>query len=348
MRFQEREPIQRRRFLCNSLAVIGSTTIRAQVLGPGSYIPPKQILYVLGQFSAGKQEAMQAAAETIGASRFNIVVLSFLQAAWTNGKLSLSYNGNDVARLAPGLPALFRRMRSGFATRRRLMISIGGWQQTATFAAIQKAGAAAFVQQFSEQVIVPFGLEGIDLDLEPETGGLDQWIAVHREYGKVLADVTNKYKRLHPAHTVTHAPMSHVAAQVYAAAMPLPGMPHGLLAATQTARGNNVDWLNVQLYAGSSPLEGDVAAFYRGELAGPLAKHQEENGIRNALAFCVPLFQPQAKQPLAVCREAILQIDRRCADLHFGNVRGVALWEYAQIAAGMEKWSRGLESVLRA
>jgi hypothetical protein len=307
-----------------------------------------RILYVLGQFSAGTPQAMHAAAETIGASSFNVVILSFLQAAGSRGKLSLNYNGNDIAQLSPMLPALFRRIRSGFPEKKQMLLSIGGWQQTATFAAIRDVGAAAFVRQLSEQVIVPFGLDGIDLDLEPDTGGLDQWIAVHREFGKVLADVTNEYKRLRPEHIVTHAPLSHIAAQAYAAAMPLPGLPQGLLAATRTARGNNIDWLNVQLYAGSSPFEGDIAAFYRDDLVGTLAAHAKDTGIRNALDFCVPLFQPQAKQSLAVCRQAIRQIDRRCADLHLGNVHGAALWEYAQIASRMEEWSQGLETALHA
>lgn len=338
--------MKRREFLRNSLGAFTAAILPRGLRAQRDAAATKRILYVLGQFFAGEPQAMRATAKTIGASSFNVVILSFLQAAWSRGKLSLSYNGNDVRQLSPELPALFHHIRSGFPGKKRLLLSIGGWQQTATFAAIRRAGAAAFVRQLSEQVIVPLGLDGIDLDLEPDTGGLDRWLAVHREYGKVLADVTNEYKRLHPEHIVTHAPLSHVAAQVYAAAMPLPGLPQGLLAAMRTGRGNNIDWLNVQLYAGNSPFDGDIAAFYRDDLMGPLAARTKDTGIRNALDFCVPLFQPQARQSLAVCRETIRRIDRSCANLHLGNVRGAALWEYAQIASRMEEWSQGLEAVL--
>jgi len=302
----------------------------------------RRILYVLAQFSQATPEAMRAVVETIGASSFNVVVLSFLQATWNNDKLALRYNGNDVRRLSPELPALLHRLRSGFSVPKRLMLSIGGWQQLSTFAAIRSCGVSAFVRQLSKQVIEPLGLAGIDLDLEPQTGGMDQWINVYREYGKLLVDLTNEYKRIHPDHLVTHAPLFGVAAELYATPTLLSGLPQGLLAGTRTSQGNNVDWINVQLYAGNMPIAEDIGSFYRKSLMTPMLAHRAATGVQNPLHFCVPLFQPQARQSLGVCVQSLRRIEDACADLHLGNAGSVALWEYAQIADEMEKWSRGL------
>ncbi len=289
---------------------------------------------------------MQTVVETIGHSSFNIVVLSFLQASMTNGKLTLLYNGNEFSSLAPQVPALLARLRSGFGAPKRVMLSIGGWQQTPTFAAIRNFGVPSFVRQLTDQVIHPLGLDGIDIDLEPQIGGLDQWIAVHHEYGRTLADLTNEYKRIHPAHFVTHAPLSVVAAQLYAKPAPLPGVSDGLLAATRSHEKNNIDWLNVQFYEGGLIAGGDIAGYYRDSLAAPLIGMQSHTGVSSPLHFLTPLFQPEAKQPLAFCQQTIQAIDRRCASLHSGTINGVALWDYRQVAPTIQNWSAGLDAVL--
>ncbi|MEO6829508.1 MAG: glycoside hydrolase family 18 protein [Acidobacteriaceae bacterium] len=327
-----------------SVLALGSLTAAGAVRAERT----RRILYVLGQFSQATPPAMQAVVETIGGSGFNVAILSFLQASSAGGKLTLLYNGNEFSSLAPEVPALLARLRSGFSLRRRVMLSVGGWQETATFAAIRSFGAGNFVRQLSERVIRPLGFDGIDLDLEPQTGGLDHWMETHREYGRVLAEITNEYKRVHPEHVVTHAPLSMVAAEMYAKATPLPGLPQGMLAATCADGKNNIDWLNVQFYEGGLMAHGDIAGFYCDSLAAPLTKMRERTGVARPLHFFTPLFQPEAKQPLVFCQQTMRAIDGRCAGLHAGRLDGVALWDYRQVASSINTWATGLAAALPA
>lgn len=337
--------MRRRDFLRSSLGALAGATVaaRAQAMTAG-HEQSRRILYVYGQFVDASPEQMIAAVETLGASGFNVLILSFLQATPAAGKLQLSYDGSAFRSLSPQVPALMRRLRSGFGVRKRLMLSIGGWGNLATFEAIRSFGIPAFVRQLTEEAILPLGLDGIDLDLEPQTGGLENWFAVQREYGKAIVELTNEYKRVHRTHLVTHAPISTVAAKFYARPAAMDGLSGGLLRATRTVRGNNIDWLNVQLYEGGALEGGDIAGFYRDSLVKPLMEIAATGGIRQALPFLVPLFEPGAKQPLTFCRRTIAAINARCADLHQGRVEGAALWDYKQVARSIQGWSEGLEA----
>lgn len=344
--------MQRRKFLQSSLGALASAVSATRIASAAGAVltrrnPTRRVLYVLGEFTQTDKAAVRSAVETVGASGFNVLILSFVQASASNGKLNLSYNGNAFSSFAPEIPAMLARLRTGFGTRKRILISIGGWASAPNFAAIQSFGAAAFVRQLTDEVIVPLGLDGIDLDAEPTKGCLDQWMGVQREYGSTLVEITNEYKRLHPAHIVTHAPVSSVAAEIYAKGVPLPGLKNSLLQATRTPHGNNVNWLNVQFYEGGLVEGGDIAGFYRDSLAAPLLALRGKAGIERPLHFLTPTFEPEAKQPLEFCRQMIAAIDHRCADLHVGNVDGVALWDYRQIAPSMGDWSQGLEATLQ-
>ncbi len=341
--------MQRREFLRSSFGSLASVAISSHAGFSASRVQSdrtRRILYVLGQFSQATPKSMQAVVESIGRSGFNVAILSFLQAKVAGGKLTLLYNGNEFSLLAPQVPALLAQLRSGFGAPKRVMLSIGGWQETATFEAIRSFGVAAFVRQLNQQVVHPLGLDGIDLDLEPQKGGLDQWMAVHREYGQALAEITNEYKRVHSDHLLTHAPLSILAAELYAKPQPLPGLNDGMLAATRNGGKNNIDWLNVQFYEGGLIAGGDIAGFTCDSLAKPTIAMRAQTGVRNPLHFFTPLFQPQAKQPLAFCQQTIRAIDQRCAGLHAGGVDGVALWDYRQVVNSIDVWSAGLESVL--
>lgn len=341
--------MDRREFISSSVCAMTGVAASRAFAAAGSHrivAGNRRILYVLGQFSQATPESMRSVVETIGSSAFNVLILSFLQASVSGGKLTLLYNGNEFFSLRPEVPGLLARLRSGFGQRKKIMLSIGGWQHQPTFEAIRSFGIPAFVRQMSDQVIEPLGLEGIDLDLEPQTGGLDKWMAVHDAYGKTLVDLTNEYKRVHPHHLVTHAPLSSVAAALYVKPAHISGLREGLLAATRSKNGNNVDWLNVQFYEGGLVPGGDIARYYRESLALPLTRMRAETGIGRALDFLTPLFQPEAKQSLAFCTETIQGIDRRCADLKAGRVDAVALWDYRQVASSIQEWSRGLEAVL--
>lgn len=340
--------MQRRSFLRSSFQVAAGAAV-TRGAGAG-VLPPadatRRILYVLGQFGVGTPDAMRSAADAMGRSGFNLFVLAFLQVSVSAGKLNLSYNGNAFSALSPEVAALLARLRSGYGARKRLMISIGGWASTANFEAIRSFGVPAFVQRLTQEVILPLGIEGIDLDPEPSQGGMDQWMQVHREYGKTLVDLTNEYKRVHPSHLVTHSPIAQVAAEFYAKSNAQTHTLTGLLEATRIQRGNNIDWLNVQFYEGGLIENGDIAGFYRDWLAAPLLQRRARTGVANPMHFFTPLFEPDAQQPLAFCQRTLALIDHRCADLHVGALTGVALWDYRQVAPTIGEWSRGLQAAL--
>jgi|GEM_PF-5311640 len=338
--------MQRRKFLQASLSTLAAATCARTCFSQSPFQEARRILYVLGQFSRSTPKGMQAVVETIGRSGFNVIVLSFLQAQVAGGKLTLLYDGNEFSALAPQVPALLARLRSGFGDRKRVMLSIGGWQNLPTFQAIRSFGVAGFVRQLTEEAIAPLGLDGIDLDLEPQSGGLEHWMEAQTEYGATLAALTNEYKRVHPTHIVTHAPISAVAAEMYVKPAPLAGLQGGLLAATRARHGNNIDWLNVQLYEGGVVRGQSIAAYYRKWLAGPLVGMRASSGVARPLEFLTPVFEPQAQQPLAFCRQTIKAIDAGCADLHAGRVNGAGLWDYSQIANSMGDWSEGFSSAL--
>lgn len=340
--------MRRREFLQSSLGLLSAAAF-APNAWPLAAQPPstRLVLYLLGQFSQSTPAKMRVAADRLGNSHFNVLILSFLQAGISHGNLDLSYNGNPFP-LAPEVPALLRRLRNGYGERKRVLFSIGGWQHQPTFDAIRDFGVARFVAQLSATVIQPLGLDGIDLDLEPQDGGLDKWFAVHEEHGSTIVAITNEYKRLHPSHVVTHSPISAVAAEFYAKPKSIPGAPAGLLQATRTARGNNVDWLNVQFYEGGQIDHGTIAEYFCDSLLSPLMRQNGTLGIAQPMDFLVPLFEPRAKQPLAFCQKTIRAIDRRCGITAKAHVSGAGLWDYDQIARKITEWSNGLHSVLHA
>ena len=344
--------MQRREFLSSmaAAAAVALSTGRSFSQDALSPLPDRSrcILYVMAELVETNSAKLRAMVDTLGDSGFNVLVLSFLQAGMENGKLSLLYNGNAVSSFAPQVPVLLAQLRTGFATRRRIQISIGGWGHTPTFAAIRSAGVPAFVRQLTEEVITPLGLDGIDLDLEPQKGDLENWIAVHRDYGKVIVDLTNEYKRVHPTHLVTHAPISPVVAEIYMKPSSIPDLKGNLLQATRTPQGNNIDWLNVQFYEGGVVPQGSIADFYRTILAGPLFSMHDQVGISQPLHFLTPTFEPQAKQPLEFCQQTLAAIHARCADLHVRQGNGVAIWDYQQVESAIGQWSTGLEAALRS
>ncbi len=339
--------MNRREFLSSSLAAaLAGSSIRGMSQRGSGSVPnsPRRILYVMADLTETNPARQRTLVDTLGSSGFNVLILSFLEASMGGGKLSLLYNDNAVASLAPRVPALLAQLRAGFAARKRIQISIGGWGHTPTFGAIRSVGVPAFVRQLTEEIIAPLGLDGIDIDLEPQQGGLENWIGVHRDYGKTIVDLTNEYKRVHPTHLVTHAPISPVAAEMYVKAMSVEGRKISLLEGTRTPRGNNVDWLNVQFYEGGVVVEGTIADYYRTQLAGPLSTTPDQFGISQPLHFLTPTFEPQAKQPLEFCQQTIAAINQSCADLQAGKLNGVALWDYRQVAPDINGWSRGLEA----
>lgn len=302
---------------------------------------------MLGQFEQTDEARLNAIAATLAGSRFNVFTLAFLGVDLTQGKLQLLYNGHAFPALSPRLSEILRRLQGGGT--KKILLSIGGWQSANTFAVIRSTGIPAFVQQLTQQVIAPLRLDGIDLDLEPMQGGLDQWMAAYREHGATLALLTNEYKRIHPNHIVSHSPIAPVVAELYVKDVEMDGLRDGLLSSTRTMHGrNNINWLNVQLYEGGTVVGGDNATYYKESLVQPLLPLQKKTRIQYPLDFLQPTFQPEAKPPQSMefCRQALIGINALCATLHGGRLQGVSVWEYKQIASGIFAWSQSMEEAL--
>ncbi len=342
--------MQRREFL-----KLGAAAAVAQPLAARAWAAAargRRILYVAGGVSP-------ALVERLGPSGFDVAILAFLYARWRKGRLELRYNGLPARALPPRLGPELRRLRRGFAARKRVMISLGGWGNSATFAAIRSAGVERFLEQFNREFVEPLGLEGIDLDLEPSTVAENTpagWRAVHEEYGATLVALTNGYKTRHPDHDVTHAPIASVAARFYARDGGLRGVRGSFFEAARTARGNNLSWLNVQFYEAGDPKFGldagarpaTIPEFYRSELLEPMWRGRTATGVARPWERLIPGFEPRYRQTLAFCEQTLRQVNRGAAALAGAGATagGVFLWDYQQIAAHLPAWSAGLGRAL--
>lgn len=351
----------RRRTLLHSASLAGAALLtegllrRPMLFGEGMGArwggTTQRNLYILGQFEQTGPAKLDAVVSALQQSSFNVLTLAFLGIDTTQGRPQLLYNGHAFTALSPRLPDLFRQLRRGGSVPRKVLLSIGGWKNTAVFAAVRSMGVAAFVRQLTQDVVAPLGLDGIDLDLEPMEGGLDHWTAMHREFAPTLVALTNEYKRVHPTHVVSHAPIAPVAAEFYAGDTPMDGAGQGLLSATRTRSGNNVDWLNVQLYEGGKIGNGsatEIASYYKESLVVPMMQARANTGIARPLGFLHPTFDPDSSppQPLDLCAQTIRGIQQECAPLRAGALGGVSVWQYAQVLPEMAAWSAGLETSL--
>ncbi|MGH9518051.1 MAG: hypothetical protein ACRD2D_00310, partial [Terriglobales bacterium] len=246
------------------LQSLGAATL-APRLGPAP--GPRRILYIAGRFSSSSPAVIRRTVSTLGPSGFNVAILAFVYARFRGGRLQLTYTGVPFARLYPGLGRALRQLRSGFPTRKRLLLSLGGWGNAASFAAIRSAGVEGFLQQLDREAVEPLGLEGLDLDLEPGTAAENTaagWHAVHDEFGATLVEITNAYRARHPHHIVTHAPIASVAAGLYARDGGVAGVRGSFFEATRRpGGGNQISWLNVQLYEAGDPVSPKAPGIWK-------------------------------------------------------------------------------------
>ena len=296
--------MQRREFLKTSAAFLA--------LPRGPHLrPARLILYIGGAITPRLVEALAPSA-------FNHAILAFLYARTRRGRLRLTYNGLPPARITPWLRPRLRQLPQ------RLLISIGGWGNAPTFAAIQAAGVDRFLDALDHDMVEPWGLSGLDLDLEPGTVAENTpagWHAVHDTYGALLVEITRKYRARHPGHVVTHAPISSVAAALYAR----DGRVRGVAGSLVEACGPALSWLNVQCYEAGDPQPLTIPEFYRRE-------HLDAG-------FYLPGFEPRRHQPLDFCQATLRQLTRP---------GGVFLWDNRQISTALAGWATGLRHALRA
>jgi len=335
----------RRSFLRCGAAAILAAGARGRAQAPAT--PGRRILYVAGRFSSPRAAAFEAAVAAIGPSEFNVIILAFAQASYRQGRLRLLYNGVPPRRLSPRLSESLRQLRGGFRTRKRILLSLGGWGNAATFAAIRSAGVDAFLRQLDDEIVGPLGLDGLDLDLEPGTKAENTpagWHAVHDDLGGTLVTVTNAYMRRHPGHWITHAPISSVAAALYVRDGKVRGIPGSIFQATRAGTGNNIAWLNVQFYEAGDPKPQPVAAYYRDQLLQPLLDGRRGTGLARPWEALALGFEPHYHQNLEAC-EATLRAVRR-ATAGSGPPGGAFVWQYGQIAHEVKQWGTGLREAV--
>ncbi|MGH9482276.1 MAG: hypothetical protein ACRD1L_09310 [Terriglobales bacterium] len=302
--------------------------------------PERLVLYISDRVNA-------ALVRALGPTRFNVAILAFLYARYRGGVLHLTYNGVPARRLPAALAPELRRLRLGFATPKRILISIGGWGNRGTFEAIRAAGVERFLDQLDAEFVGPLGLEGLDLDLEPSTVAENTpagWRAVHDDLGATLVAITNGYMRRHPHHAVTHAPIASVAAALYAGDGKLRGVRGSFFDAARIPRGNHIAWLNLQFYEAGDPKPVSIPDFYRNELVLPLLARRDSTGIARPWEVLVPGFEPRYHQDRDFCEQTLRQINHAIAPM--GRAGGVFLWQYGQVAATVAAWSDGLARAL--
>jgi hypothetical protein len=264
---------------------------------------------------------------TLRPMAFNVYIIAFLHVHPTpGGGIQLIYNDNPVSKIFPRLSIYLSALR---ARGTRLLISIGGWNNPRDFATIQQYGVDRFLTVLKEQVIVPWGLDGIDLDLEPSASGPDSdWDTIYQKYKTTLVELSNQgaAKGL----LVTHAPIPSIATDHYFSDI-----------LTQTRRnpgGNSVSWLNVQSYGEGSEMSDN----YR-NLVTLLAAQRAKTGIPDAAGFLNAGFgiADDLNDDRSVAVEQIRDIRRKGQ-----NPGGAFIWRYNGNVSMLTGWAVGLAQAL--
>jgi Glycosyl hydrolases family 18 len=307
--------------------------------------PPRLVLYVFNQIT-GSPEAIHQMVEAIGSSSFNAVIFAFLNIRESNGQAIFRYDDSPFAQLPKDLPGHIQKLKSGFATPRKVLISLGGWANQEDFRAIRSIGVEAFVDQLNAQVIRPLGFDGIDIDLEPDVESPEAWQGIYDELGRTIVDLTNHYMASNPGHVVSHAPTSGLTQRLYINNGKLHDLSGSILESTRSTSGNNIAWLNVQFYEGGAVKSGTIADFYQKELLANLVPKAKATGIARPLDFLLPTFEPSFHQPLEFCQRTLHEIAQ--ASKATGRLTGAGLWEYGQTKQNTGIWSKGLAETLRS
>ncbi len=331
-----------RRQLLRLVAVSGIASFGGAKTKPQ---PPRLVLYVFAQL-VGPVQSIHEMIEAIGESSFNVLIFAFLNIRQSNGQAIFRYNDSPLAQLPADLPDHIQKLKSGFSAPKKVLISLGGWANQGDFRSIRTIGVDEFIGQLNTQVIRPLGLDGIDIDLEPAIESPEAWQAIYDELGRTIVDLTNRYKAANPHHVVTHAPTSGLTERLYINNGRLQGLAGSILESTRAASGNNVDWLNVQLYEGGAVKNGTITSFYKDQLVASLVAKSKPTGIAAPLDFLSPTFEPDFHQPLEFCQGTLRDLAEACRAA--GRLDSVGLWEYGQTKTRTSEWSQGLARSLRA
>jgi len=262
---------------------------------------------------------------------WNVYILAFLHVHARSGPMELFFNGSPVEKLYPGLGQQLARLK---ASGKRLLISIGGWDNACDFDGIHDVGVAAFLVQARQQVITPLGLDGIDLDLEPTSDdpGIycppdPDWYSVYQRLSPVLVELSNQAAA--GGLLVSHAPAVYIP-QFYTD-------PGGILAGTRRpSGGNSISFLNYQTYGGGTGVAQTVE-----ELVGQI--DPGSTGIANPAAFVSAGFgiADGLSDDPDVAAANIRQLRQK-----YGQIGGGFVWRYTPDKAQIAQWAKALSGAL--
>jgi hypothetical protein len=99
---------------------------------------------------------------------WNVYILAFLHVHAQTLPMQLVYNGTPIGKLYPGLGAQLAKLK---AAGKRLLISIGGWDNACDFSGIQTVGVSEFLAAAREQVLTPLWTGSTWTSSPPRTPG---------------------------------------------------------------------------------------------------------------------------------------------------------------------------------
>ena len=282
---------------------------------------------------AAIEQQIESSVTELSELAWNVYILAFLHVHARSVPMELFFNGTPVGKLYPGLGQQLARLK---ASGKRVLISIGGWDNACDFSGIQGVGVAAFLAQARQQVITPLGLDGIDLDLEPTEDNDPRlycphepgWDAVYERYSPLLVELSNQAAA--GGLLVTHAPAMYMDSGFYTD-------PGGILAGTrQGAGGNSIAWLNYQTY-GEGPGVAQTFETFVGQI------DPGTTGIADPAAFVSAGFgiaDGLDDDPDVAC-EGIVQLRGK-----YGQINGAFVWRYTTDRGQVADWGTKLSDAL--
>lgn len=219
----------------------------------------------------------------------------------TTNPHTLTWNGTPIVpltdskgnlwELSPDLPAKLKSLRGAGMN---LLASFGGWDGAGVFETIEQIGIDPFVAYLEASLFEPYGINGINVDLEASDSNPD-WSAYYRKFGQTIVDLSNAVAA--KGYVVTHTPASGLSTSFYVDGCPGLSGEQPILEATFQNGVQSISYLNVQYYAGGDPQGTSRGVTDFEGLVGSLAAIEQKTGITNAAEFLMAGFSPCIQDP---------------------------------------------------
>lgn len=254
----------------------------------------------------GTREAVEAEVAAIGPLAYDVVIAAFMH-IHEGGRLYL--NDTPVEDLCEGWAGLIADLKSGFHTKKRVLVSIGGADNEDDW---------MYLAQDLPRVVknlVDFAkannIDGIDLDFE---GGPDGW---GENSAKAVGTAARLFKQAMPRGLVTAPPY-----------MNLEDFWNTVLAVAANHGASPFDWWNVQFYEGESDIDpGEYVSTFEEWTA---IVGSEGSGVGDPDSFVAPGCNglPDTKFSTQNFEAGLSSVRAK-----HPQVRGGFVWEYTGLAA---------------